>query len=508
MKTEKLKLFGQALAGHDFQLAEDFTSSELNLDDYYQLLFDMLEKRNTRAFVILLGYGPYTSNYWNALIWSEAMWLRNIKAIESLMDKKFNVGNLSETLVAKYSEDDIIDMLNFLAKHSIILSDTDRLELLFEASERGYVNLIKFLRKNGLNINLVYNSRTALEVAKNLETFNILSNLGARTYLQTLEVMIRRGNVEIVRRIFEYWGSKAKKYGLMSKAINSGSSEMVQLLLDNGGEIEEWYYSESSLDEAIRLGFKDIAKILLKHGATFKLSTFRNALLNGQTATVNFMLELGYKISVCDLIGLLEKGSTSVNSVKFLIDHGAKVDDSNALSPALQYSSTEIVKYLVEMGAKIKEEHIKDALMSGSREKLEYILSFGVKINTEQTSSLVNYIQYDKYDELLPFLIDAGLDVNLVDENDRTILMNACRGGNIESVRLLIDKGADVNALSKYGWSALMFACKHGKPETIRILVDAGADVNASNGAASVSMLAKKYQGGETIDFLKDAWAK
>ncbi len=74
-------------------------------------------------------------------------------------------------------------------------------------------------------------------------------------------------------------------------------------------------------------------------------------------------------------------------------------------------------------------------------------------------------------------LLDAGVDVNSLDEHGQTALMNAAHRGDIELTQLLIQRGADLNHTAKYRLTALMLAVINNHPEIVGLLVDAGADM-------------------------------
>jgi uncharacterized protein len=73
-------------------------------------------------------------------------------------------------------------------------------------------------------------------------------------------------------------------------------------------------------------------------------------------------------------------------------------------------------------------------------------------------------------------LLDAGADVNALDEHGQTALMNAAYRGDAELAQLLIGRGANLNLTAKYRLTALMLAVINNHAEVVRVLVTAGAD--------------------------------
>jgi uncharacterized protein len=72
-------------------------------------------------------------------------------------------------------------------------------------------------------------------------------------------------------------------------------------------------------------------------------------------------------------------------------------------------------------------------------------------------------------------LVKQGLDVNVSNQDGRTILMDAVEVEYLNFVRVLIQAGADVNAKDKDGKTALQIATAKNNGEIIQLLKEAGA---------------------------------
>jgi len=60
-------------------------------------------------------------------------------------------------------------------------------------------------------------------------------------------------------------------------------------------------------------------------------------------------------------------------------------------------------------------------------------------------------------------------------------LLEGCKEGDFNKVRLAINFGADVNAKGNWGRTPLHLASWHNRIETAKLLLDRGADVEAKN---------------------------
>lgn len=84
--------------------------------------------------------------------------------------------------------------------------------------------------------------------------------------------------------------------------------------------------------------------------------------------------------------------------------------------------------------------------------------------------------------EAVRHLIQSGCDVNEVDEDGRTPLMDAILNCDCSSamVQLLLENGASVNVADKVQhWTSLHFASRDGKPVLVSLLLKRGARVDA-----------------------------
>ncbi len=125
----------------------------------------------------------------------------------------------------------------------------------------------------------------------------------------------------------------------------------------------------------------------------------------------------------------------------------------------------EIVKLLIKLGADVN-------LHSYGRSGI------AIPLNHE----IHNYLE-DKENHLLIIkdLINAGADLNLVDNNGTTLLMRAVQTGCNKIVSLLLENGANINLVNKDGATALIWAAFIKAPEIIYLLVISGADTTIVN---------------------------
>ena len=83
-------------------------------------------------------------------------------------------------------------------------------------------------------------------------------------------------------------------------------------------------------------------------------------------------------------------------------------------------------------------------------------------------------------DELVIWLVEQGLDINIPDYYGATPLYRQAILGR-DTVKLLLELGADIEKPNTYGETPLHVAAEFFHPKTVKLLIDKGADVNAKN---------------------------
>jgi len=118
-------------------------------------------------------------------------------------------------------------------------------------------------------------------------------------------------------------------------------------------------------------------------------------------------------------------------------------------------------------------------------------------------------------DELVIWLVEQGLDINIPDYYGATPLYRQAILGR-DTVKLLCELGADIEKPNTYGDTPLHMAAEFFHPRTVKFLIDKGANVNAKNDMgrtplASALMVCRGIyiaQTAEIASMLLDAGAK
>lgn len=78
-------------------------------------------------------------------------------------------------------------------------------------------------------------------------------------------------------------------------------------------------------------------------------------------------------------------------------------------------------------------------------------------------------------------IIDAGYDVNTVDEKGRTVLFTLCARRKTDAIKILLKNGIDINLEDSLGKTVLNEAVSKSDSMMVRFLLDNGASINHKN---------------------------
>lgn len=233
----------------------------------------------------------------------------------------------------------------------------------------------------------------------------------------------------------------------LQAAIESGSVEMVKLLLHHGAITNSASSAMDALKAAVKRGVVESVVLLLDATANF---------LHLDSAIIHFAVE----------------HSAPINMVRRLLNAGAHVEDvvscceppdrRTPLQMAVQRNDLELVKLLLEYGADIS--HVKGITPC-----------FG-DFNEESQAEWV---------QLVLTLVEHGVDINAYSSNPKTYpFLQACiKLGDFAMVKFLLDRGADpISCLNPDAFLPLHDVMEVRNEifvvETLKTLIALGADIN------------------------------
>ena len=130
------------------------------------------------------------------------------------------------------------------------------------------------------------------------------------------------------------------------------------------------------------------------------------------------------------------------------------------------------------MATKEDVRKVHNAIESGDIETVKEMISSGaVDVNEfDSISSFLHTAATFNQIEIAKFLIEKGIDVNMLNHTGLTALSRAVRKGNFEMVKLLCESGAELDS-SDPDNNALFSAGSWHQEEIAQYLVDKGIDI-------------------------------
>ncbi len=308
------------------------------------------------------------------------------------------------------------------------------------------------------------------------------------------------------------------RYNVLSAAARNGDVEVMQLLLQAGGQPNvtgrsavDGRSGRTPLHEAAETGNIDMMRLLLQAGGRPDASTqsgrtpLHKAAESGSVDAVRLLMNEGAGLNDSSdgrspLHYAAESGSADL--VQFLIEQGAdpaKPDESGNTPLHLGAEHDPVVHALLKAGADVTStndrqrtplHHVARCAYYASDAAypaMKRLIAAGADVNAANADGktpLHGAVSFGAY-QAMKHLIAAGADVNAVDSDGETPLhksLHLMKTGNDfvdVGTAMLLEAGADVNATDTDGKTPLHLASDHGMASAVRLLLDAGADVSA-----------------------------
>lgn len=151
----------------------------------------------------------------------------------------------------------------------------------------------------------------------------------------------------------------------------------------------------------------------------------------------------------------------------------------------------------------IKKSLIENSFSYGVTPKQRCLEKFWSEDSKMAIRNLFHAAMHDHVD-ILSYLLDKGIDINVLDDNERTPLIVAIEKGNLEAVKFLIESGADLNVSTYEVGTPLHVALKNHYEKITLFLLTKGVDVNALNlyGRAPLHIAAESSSAEIVTDLL------
>ena len=307
----------------------------------------------------------------------------------------------------------------------------------------------------------------------------------------------KQGNMEMIKYLVNNEGADVNATRQSDPAwilaVDNHHSEVAEFLIKSGSEIREKLMSLKTSESDRR----HIVQALCQLGNAEYMSMVTDAAAM-DTAVRNHALYWAVMTDNVELLTTLLGKEADVNELIY---------GELLLSVAAREGKLRSIDVLLQKGAAVNkgngryETPLRFAVGGGHVECVNRLIKAGADVK-ETSWVLMSEAIKDKNIPCLQPLLDAVVDVNKTDCQEKTILMCAANEGNHKAVDALISAGADVNKISHGALSALLEAASGGCTRSLWSLIKAGAELNGTHNLGSRALLLAAKQNAECVDIL------
>jgi len=254
-------------------------------------------------------------------------------------------------------------------------------------------------------------------------------------------------------------------------AIETHNLPALEELLKLGVPANFWYVDSeteiwSPLLIAVHLGFEEAIRLLLKYGAR------PDANLNHSNFLKSTPLTEVLTNSYTHLYSIPESGLQYPDSRDFLVVPSLDQDEwdefieegppSANIPGYRELRSIDLAEFFDDQGKRLS---LDEYVYLKQIRILDQLLATGAKLNSENPrdpNPLGYYLEYGNLDSrIIRYLVERGTLLNQQIADNSTILMEAVKRGDPETIRLLLELGANPHFQNSEGVSALEFARRY-----------------------------------------------
>ncbi|UKZ96458.1 uncharacterized protein TrAFT101_011247 [Trichoderma asperellum] len=370
------------------------------------------------------------------------------------------------------------------------------------AADKGLVECVRVLLNGGANPNVESTSGTALYNAVSSNHIDVVRLLLENTPKASLEI------------------SPPDNDMLMTKAVCTGNTELVSLLIDHGAVVDFvdlHDFSRTPLSRAAGRGDLDMVKLLLEKGADINYtgdnsdSALFTAIYKHKVEVARLLLEQNGDIKwttsdrwnmlhaaydVPELVPqLLQKGNFDINkqcTFGSILHLAARANKPKTVAALLEHDPKPDLELVYDDDVSINDivgyTAFLSACKSFSFECVELLLKAGADFNFrnkegDDAADILFRIGGGSEEAQKCFkLLFSGpyykLEIEKVDENGSMLLHKIGKRTSVSMVKTLVESKAPIDREDQDGYTPLAIAINKGNEAVAKYLIEFGASVN------------------------------
>lgn len=349
-------------------------------------------------------------------------------------------------------------------------------------------------------------------------------------------IAIEKNNINLFKQIYNKDSRvRSDKNSLLGYAAQYGNIEIVKFLLkDKANPNASYFYSVTNFDKALSNGNKEIIDAMIKSGAKKTKSEIRksgssllSAVENNNLEAIKYYIRNGLSANDNSAFSgpplRLALQERALKSVELLIKLGARPEMS-AMEHLFACNNLDIVKKVMANGGagllngKDQKKIMTSLLAHGSKDIIQYVLpKINKKFKWKDNEDTRSAFYFSSYHNSILGMKNIYKDVKIHPDSacffDNSPLEASCIYASFETMEFCIEKGGDVNKLDDEGESPLIDVINSGnhddvdaKYRCVKLLLDNNANVNIGDTRDKETpiMIAARYGYDKIIELLLD----
>ena len=411
----------------------------------------------------------------------EACYSGNIDLVDWLLQHGCSLEKEDNLLIISCNSKNLILFKWLLNNHKEALLNTKNIENLFKTiiKSKGYMEILKYL----------------LEIISNFDNFKYF--LG-----KCIKYACKYNLLQVLKFFNEKYNfSDLPSRTFLSKAIKSGSIEIVKWMIEIGVNTTNNEIYDSPLFEATTVGQLEIVKWLVNSGHSSVLerqmgiTCLLNAASHANLEIVKWLLQNGSSLEEVDPNGctclLTACAYGTLELIQWLLDNGSSLKEvdktgKTCLIIATNNQKYDIVKWLLEKGCSINESDKKDkfpfsfALKGGNMKLIQLFLQYGCTIQ-DKDNCILQAAKSGNINLIKWLIRNEGCSLNARNTDGTSCLLYAIKKGEIDLVKWLLRNGCSLNEMDNFGNGPMLYSIESCEIDMISYLLQNGCSLQEEN---------------------------